>query len=99
MCWTHEEDRILLAYSRKFSLDWIGWPEVLPGKSKNSLRRRLHGLLYGQCEEVTSISFDEKILTLSNMGMSPSAIDKKLSLTAGTARKRLVALWARDKEE
>ena len=99
MDWSDEEDRILLTYARKFDLNWPGWPEVLPGKSKNKLRRRLHGLLYGQCSEVTSIGFDDKILTLSNTGMSPSEIDRRLSLTAGTAKRRLVALWARDKEE
>ena len=94
--WTENEERILLTYADRYDLNWPGWPEVLPGRSLNSIKRKLRMLRFGTHEGKckSKANTKEMIVKLSHMGLSPSQIDVKLDLIDGTARKVLVSNWA-----
>lgn len=98
--WTKEEDEVLLSVAEERSLSWKGWPEVLPGRSKDAIRRRLRFLRTGKTyyTPVESSGIDGEIAAMLRRGMTTSEIDAELRLDEGTARKTLVKLWSIDKD-
>lgn len=87
-----------------YGSSWDGWSYVLPDKSAESIRERanLLGIRVRRDQEkiVLTGAFDYRwndVMRLFRNGFPPSAIDRKLGMDSGTARKMVCERWLLDK--
>lgn len=96
--WMPEEDHMLRVYFSK-GMNWLGWPEVLPGRSPHAIRDRAKRLLLTNENPDDNDAKSDQVYVLLNHGTAPSEIDWILGLREGAARRIVVERWAKDKEE
>lgn len=107
--WTPEEDR-LLCENYSHGPSWEGWSEILPGRSRDSIKSRAvklrnHGLVFagsGMGRHVLSRGdadidpMEPRVVKLHDSGLTVMEIDKRLRMPRGAAREILARRWGRD---
>lgn len=79
--WSRDEDAILNAHYEEHGPNWVGWEALLPGRSEESIRRRM----------VAKV--ERKVLRLMEKGHTPSEIDRLMGWPPGRATLVLIGRW------
>ena len=100
--WGDDELEILRAYYPDHGPSWVGWEEVLPGRTERGIGHKANAI--GLRHEPNRARRDEPdpveavVAAMMGDGMTPSGIDRHMHWHRGTARGIVVGMWRRDKE-
>ena len=103
--WTLLEDDMIVEHYQERGPEWEGWKDVLPNRTKSSIRSRAKrlGLRRSRFNAVTMVKYMEPdpyendVFARLEVGFAPSQIDDVMGWPRGTAAAIAVDKWRRER--